>query len=90
MILEAILSLVGVLIKFVFNLLPNLPTVPVEVSNLISEYVDLICSNCTFISFFLDVSYVKVILALLIALFGFRQAYKFTMWIYHKLPLSSE
>lgn len=90
MIFEAILSLIKVLIKFVFNLLPNLPNVPTAVSNVISEYINLICSNCTFISFFLDVSYVKVIIVLLIALFGFRQAYRFIMWIYHKLPISSQ
>lgn len=90
MILEAIFSLVKVLIKFVFALLPNIPNVPVTISNTVTEYIHLICDNCTFLSFFIDVSYTKVIVEILIVLFGFRESFKFIMWVYHKLPFGSE
>lgn len=90
MILEAIFTLIKYLISFVFALLPNIPNVPTEVQSVVSEYISLITNNCSFASFFLDVSYVKILLTILIALIGFREAYKFIMWIYHKLPFSSE
>lgn len=90
MILEAILSLIKVLIKFIFTLLPNLPNVPSSIVNTVSEYIKLICDNSTFLSFFIDVSYVKIIIEILIVLFGFRESYKFIMWIYHKLPFGSD
>lgn len=90
MILEAIFSLIGILIKFVFRLLPNIPNVPEQVSGTVTKYIDIVCKNSTFLSFFIDVSYVRIIITILIILFGFRQSYKFIMWIYHKLPFSSE
>lgn len=90
MILAAILTLIKVLIFFVFNLLPNLPNLPIAVQNVVSEYISLVTDNLTFISFFIDVSYVKILLTTIVLLFGFRYSYKFIMWIYHKLPISSE
>lgn len=90
MILEAIFSLVGLLIKFVFNLLPNLPNIPNEVTTVVSDYIGMITSNLRFISFFLDVNYVKTLLHIMVTMIGFRYTYRFIMWIYHKLPLSSE
>ena len=90
MILQAIFLLIGFMIKFVFAILPNLPTVPEQVSNTVSQYIDLITSNLTFISFFLDVSYVKILLEILVVMIGFRYSYKFIMWIYRKLPISSD
>ena len=90
MILAAIFTLVGALIKFVFRLLPNVPNIPVESQAVVSQYINYITSNTRFVSFFLDVSYTKILLAVVIALLGFRESFKFIMWIYHKLPFSSE
>lgn len=90
MIIAAIFTLIGVLIKFVFSLLPNIPNVPDTVSGTVTNYINLICDNSTFFSFFIDVSYTKILITILIALFGFREAYKFIMWIYHKLPIGSD
>ena len=90
MIIAAILTLIKVLIFFVFNLLPNLPNLPIEAQNVVSQYISLITSNLTFISFFIDVSYAKILLNTIVILFGFRYSYKFIMWVYHKLPFSSE
>ena len=90
MILEVILNLIKGLIKIVFNLLPNIPNVPTEVQDTVSQYINMISSNMTFVSFFLDVNYTKTILTVLIVLIGFRESYKFIMWIYHKLPVSSQ
>lgn len=90
MIISAILTLIKVLIFFVFNLLPDLPNLPSEAQNVVSQYISLITNNLTFISFFIDVGYTKIILTTVILLFGFRESYKFIMWVYHKLPFSSE
>lgn len=90
MILEAILTLIKYLIIFVFNLLPDVPNVPEQVQSVVTQYISLITSNCSFASFFLDINYFKILLTILIVLIGFRQTYKFIMWIYHKLPISSE
>lgn len=90
MIIAAILTLVKGLIFIVFQLLPNLPNLPIEAQNTISEYITLITDNLSFISFFIDVDYAKILLTVAVVLWGFRESYKFIMWIYHKLPLSSE
>lgn len=90
MILEAIFTLISILIRFVFSLLPDVPSLDESVTTAISSYIDLITSNLTFLSFFIDVSYFKILVIALIALIGFRYSFKFIMWIYHKLPFSSE
>lgn len=90
MIIAAILTLIKGLIFIVFKLLPDLPNVPETVQNTVSNYISLITDNLSFISFFVDVNYMKILLTVAVILWGFRESYKFIMWIYHKLPLSSE
>lgn len=62
---------------------------PVEVSEPISEYLDLIFSNVGFLGFFVHISVLKVVAISAIALISFEKLYKVAVWIYHKLPISS-
>lgn len=90
MIIEAIFTLVRGLLTIVFNLLPNLPSVPDSISSVVDEYISLVCDNSTFFSFFLDVEFTKNVIVILLSLFAFRKMYKFIMWVYRKLPISSD
>lgn len=89
MILEIILNLIKGLFIFVFGLLPDLPDVPDSIQNVVSDYFNLITENLSFISFFLDVNYTKILISILLILISFELYYKFILWIYHKIPISS-
>lgn len=88
MILEAIITLVSAVVKFIFSWI-NLPQAPQEIQNAITTYLDLIFDNLQFVGFFIRPSTLKVIAISAIALFTFEKLYKVTIWIYHKLPISS-
>lgn len=90
MIIEAIFTLIKGLITLVFSLLPDLPDVPESISSSVDTYIDLVCDNSTFFSFFLDIEFTKSIIIILLSLFAFRYMYKFIMWVYRKLPISSD
>lgn len=88
MILEAIITLVSAVIKFLFSWI-NLPQAPEEIQDSISTYLDLVFDNLDFVGFFIRPTTLKVVAISAIALYTFSRLYKVTMWIYHKLPISS-
>lgn len=88
MILEAIITLISAVFKVLFSWI-NLPQAPVEVQESISTYLSLIFDNLQFVGFFIRPTTLKVVAISAIALYTFSKLYKVTMWIYHKLPISS-
>lgn len=88
MILETIFNLISVLVKLVFGFI-NLPQAPQEIQNAISTYLGLIFDNLQFVGFFIRPITLKVVATAAISLYVFSRLYKVTMWIYHKLPISS-
>ena len=88
MIVEILVNLITVLIKFIFGFI-NLPQAPESAKIAISGYFDMIFNNLGFLNFFVNVNTLKTIAILAIAIISFEKLYKLTMWIYHKLPISS-
>lgn len=88
MIIELLINLVTALIKGIFGFI-NLPQAPEGAKAAIDSYFNLIFDNLGFLNFFVNVSTLKIVAIISIALIVFVDLYKVTMWIYHKLPISS-
>lgn len=88
MILEAIITLISAVFKVLFGWI-NLPQAPQEIQDAINTYLDLIFDNLQFVGFFIRPTTLKIVAISAISLYTFSKLYKVTMWIYHKLPISS-
>ena len=88
MIIEAIITLISAVFKVLFAWI-NLPQAPEEIQSAINTYLDLIFDNLQFVGFFIRPATLKVVAITSISLYVFSRLYKVTMWIYHKLPISS-
>jgi len=88
MIIEALLDIIGFLVKTIFAFI-NIPDMPAEVSEPISQYLNLVFDNLGFLGFFVHINVLKIVAITAIALVTFERLYKITLWIYHKLPISS-
>lgn len=88
MIIEAIINLISAVFKVLFAWI-NLPQAPQEIQNAITTYLDLIFNNLQFVGFFIRPITLKIVATAAISLYVFSKLYKVTMWIYHKLPISS-
>lgn len=86
MILEAILSLILIILQNVFSWL-NLPNFPDEVFNAIYSFVDFLCTNVSFLGFFIRPNTIAIALPILIILLNFERLYHFVMWILKKIPV---
>ena len=89
MILSGLLSLVSYILDFVFDLLPDIPSLPVTVTSTIDTVLDLIFDHAGFIGFFLDLSLVRVLLPLVLVVANFEHIYHFALWILKKIPFSA-
>ena len=88
MIIESIINLISGVLKVLFAWI-NLPQAPQEIQNAITTYLDLIFNNLQFVGFFIRPITLKIVATTSISLYVFSRLYKITMWIYHKLPISS-
>ncbi len=88
MIVEALISLISAVFKVLFAWI-NLPQVPEQIITSIDSYLDLVFNNLGFLGFFVRPITMKIVATSAIAIYVFSKLYKVTMWIYHKLPISS-
>lgn len=88
MILEAILSLIKVLLSFCFGWI-NLPQAPETITTSISQFLDLVFNNITLLGFFVRPITFQIAIPLLIIIMNFERLYKLTMWILRKIPMLS-
>lgn len=89
MIVEILILGITSLIKIIFFFIIDLPQAPQGARDAISAYFDMVFNNLGFINFFVNISTLKTIAISAIAIISFVKLYKVTMWIYHKLPVSS-
>lgn len=75
------------LIRAIFSWI-NLPDFPEAAKTAIDTYMNLIFDNLDFLSFFVNVSTLKIVATVAIALFAFEHIYKIIIWVVHKIPLS--
>lgn len=88
MIIETLLNLVSALIKTIFSFI-NIPDAPIEITSAITNFLDMIFNNVGFLGFFVHINVLKIVAISAIALITFQRLYTVVVWIYHKLPISS-
>lgn len=85
MIIEALLNLVGGLVKVIFGWI-DLPDLPASVTFVIDEMFKLLTGSVGLLSVFIDMSMVKLLLPVLLIVINFDEVWKFTMFIVRKIP----
>lgn len=80
------------LMEWLFNLVQlvfgwiNLPSFPIDLSNSIDGFLDLVFDNLSLLGFFIRPTTLKIIVPILIIVINFELMYKLVMWIVRKLP----
>ena len=87
MIFQVIFDMVKVLLNLIFSILPSIPNLPQSALDGIDTVLDLIFDNLGLLSFFVNISTIKIIIPIFIALMAFDKIYAFTMWVLKKIPM---
>ena len=86
MVIELILSCILTLLQACFSFI-NLPQFPDEVLITVDKFLNFIFDNAGVLSFFVNLSTVKVVIPVLLILLNFEHIYHFTIWILKKIPM---
>lgn len=87
MIFEGVLSIISNLIIYVLDLLPNIPSVPDNISNSVFGFINLIFDNVGLLGIFLPLTLVKIIVPIWIAVEMFDKVYSVVFWVIRKIPI---
>lgn len=86
MIIEYILE-AGLLIqKVVFDILPDVPQISLQLVNSINHVLDIIFSNLSLLGIFVRIDTIKILVPLVIFVVNFEYLYNIIMWILRKIP----
>lgn len=86
MILEVVITTITLLINYIFEILPNIPNVPADVSTAISQFLNLIFDHLGLIGVFVPLHHVYILATLCIVLFTFEYSYYLILWVIKKIP----
>lgn len=86
MLVKAFLSLCNLICNVILGIFDILPDFPEAARLAISDFFDLIFSNCSLISFFLPVDFAVSVLLCSVAVMNFDKIYKVLMWVLRKIP----
>ena len=85
LIVESVLNLFADALKVIFQWI-NLPQVPSNIQAVIDQFFEYLRSGMGFVYIFFDMSLVKILLPLLIAVINFDKVYKLVMFVLRKIP----
>ena len=88
MIVEAIINLITVVIKLLAVPFSILPSTPEQLVNAMDYFFELLFSNLDFLNFFVNISTLKTVAVVAIAIWTLDNTYHFLIWIIKKLPAS--
>lgn len=86
MILEAILTLFSSTLKLIFGWI-SLPGMPAEIETVITQFFDYLEAGMCFVFLFFNMTLVKIMLPLLIAVVNFEKIYWLIMFVLRKIPM---
>lgn len=89
MIISLLLVSITGLINMIFGILPDIPPIPTELSNVVNQFFDLLFDNAGLVSFFLPMNVVKVALPIAIVIIEFEHVYSLILWVIKKIPMLS-
>lgn len=90
MIVEAIINLVTIFLKFIFDLLPSIPDFPQSLLISIDNVTSVIFGNLNLLGLFVRIDTIKILVPLIIVVVNFERIYHFAIWVIKKLPISTE
>lgn len=86
MIIQAILDLLKGVLFLIFGWI-NLPDMPLDITNTINSFFDLIFNNLDLLGLIIRPSTIKIAVPILIVIMNFEKLYHLTMWILKKIPM---
>lgn len=87
MIIEGLLDFIINVLTFILDLLPDLPSVPAEVTSAVSTFINLIFDNVGLLGVFVPLSIIKVIIPLWLGIEVFDKVYSLIFWVIRKIPM---
>lgn len=87
MIIELMLNLVLSFIDLIFSILPDVPTIPIDISNTITSYIDLIITNgIGILNIIIRPTTMQIAIIIIIFINSFEYIYSIIMWVVRKIP----
>ncbi len=90
MILEWLFASVIGILKTLFFIIPDLPSLPDFLINSLENFTNLIFDNVELLCYFVSIPLIKALVPLIILVENFEHVYNFVIWIIRKIPISSE
>lgn len=87
MIIEGLLDFIINVLTFILDLLPDLPSVPAEVTSAVSTFINLIFDNVGLLGVFVPLGIIKVIIPLWLGIEAFDKVYSLVFWVIRKIPM---
>lgn len=87
MIIELLIKIIYLLIEVILNILPDIPSLPIDIIEPINLYIDIIVTNGLGL-FYLLVRPVTVNVVIVVVVFlnSFEYIYAIIMWVLKKIP----
>lgn len=82
---DTIMEFLYNIVQIVFGWI-NLPDFPLDLTNSINSFLDLVFDNLSLLGFFIRPTTLKLVVPLLLIVINFELIYKLVMWIVRKLP----
>lgn len=86
MIFTFLLEVCGYFLDVFLTILSIFPKVPTEILNTVDQFFDYLFTNCSIISFFLPIDFIKIILPLSILVSQSDKIYNIVIWLIKKIP----
>lgn len=90
MIVQALMTAGKWILSAILNVLDILPNFPDGVITALNDFFDLVFSNLAILPFFFPVSFGLSILSIVFVMANWKRIYHFILWVWHKVPLSSD
>lgn len=90
MIVEGLMTAGLWILDAILDVLDVLPSFPEGPATAIASYLDLVFDNVTILPFFFPVSFAAPILAIVFLMANWKRIYHFILWVWHKVPISSD
>lgn len=88
MILEFIFNLILNLLKAIFSLLPDIPSLPGSFETSLNHVFSVIFNNANLVGLFVRIDTIKILVPLILIVVNFEHIYHFALWVLKKIPLS--
>lgn len=90
MIVEALMNAGLWILNALLNVLDVLPSFPDSAILAIADYLDLVMDNTAILPFFFPVDFALPIVGIVFLMANWKRVYHFVLWVWHKVPLSSD